>query len=159
MGLKTIKRDQSSTCLTNSTTLLFKKSFLTSTISASLLTSLLLWCYYQRVILTTSVRPTLPRPIFGGANSQQSFLSNASRSQKVRKLCVARPSSNNCHSEEEIFGKYSVIDTPFYHLWSAYVERNGAYPKCILIYSWNLPCSRCTEAIIQVTGKKAIQWC
>ena len=68
---------------------------------------------------------------------------------KYGNYVVARPSSNSCHSEEEIFGQYSVIDTPFYDLWRAYVECNGTSPKCILIYSWNLPCSRCTEAIIR----------
>ena len=67
---------------------------------------------------------------------------------------VARPFSNSYHSEEEIFGKYSVTDSPFSHLWSAYVERNDEDPKCILIYSWNLPCTRCTEAIIRSLGKE-----
>ena len=67
---------------------------------------------------------------------------------------VARPSSSSCHSEEEIFGQYSVIDSPFSRLWSAYVGRNGTYPKCILIYSWNLPCSRCTDVIIRSLGEQ-----
>jgi hypothetical protein len=48
-----------------------------------------------------------------------------------------------------IFGQYSVIDSPFSHLWSAYVEHTGAYPKCVLVYSWNLPCTRCTDVIIR----------
>ena len=65
---------------------------------------------------------------------------------------VARP--NSYHSEEEIFGQYSVIGSPFSRLWSAYVGRNGAYPKCILIYSWNLPCSRCTDVIIRSLGEQ-----
>ena len=68
---------------------------------------------------------------------------------KYRNYVVARPDGNNCHSEEEIFGQYSVTDSPFSHLWSAYVKHSGAYPKCILIYSWNLPCSRCTNVIIR----------
>lgn len=62
---------------------------------------------------------------------------------------VARPSSNNCHSEEEIFGKYSSIDSPFSLLWSTYVKHNRASPKCILFYTWNLPCSRCTDVVIR----------
>ena len=62
---------------------------------------------------------------------------------------VARPLSNSYHSEEEIFGQHSVTDSPFSHLWSSYVKHADAYPKCILIYSWNLPCSRCTEVIIR----------
>ena len=70
---------------------------------------------------------------------------------KYGNYIVARPSSNSCHSEEEIFGhQCSVTDSPFSHLWNTYVERNhGAYPKCIFIYSWNLPCSRCTDVIIR----------
>ena len=63
---------------------------------------------------------------------------------------IATPISNGYHSEEAIFGLYSVNDSPFSHLWNMYVERNhGAYPKCVLIYSWNLPCSRCTNVIIR----------
>ena len=60
---------------------------------------------------------------------------------------VARPFSNGYHSEEEIFGQHSVTDSPFSHLWSSYVKHANAYPKYILIYSWNLPCSRCTDVI------------
>ena len=62
---------------------------------------------------------------------------------------AAHPSSDGCHSEEEIFGKYSSINSPFSRLWSAYMRRNGSPPKCVLLYSWNLPCSRCTDVIIR----------
>ena len=62
---------------------------------------------------------------------------------------VARPRDNSCHSEEEIFGKYSSIDSPFDNLWNTYFERNHSFPKCILLYTWNLPCSRCTDVIIR----------
>ena len=61
---------------------------------------------------------------------------------------VACPNSS-WHSEEEIFGKYSSHDSPFSQLWTAYVRRNGSPPKCVLLYSWNLPCSRCTDVIIR----------
>ena len=68
---------------------------------------------------------------------------------------VATPISNSYHSEEVIFGLYSTNDGPFSHLWNTYVEHNnGAYPKCILIYSWNLPCSRCTDVIIRSLGEE-----
>ena len=61
---------------------------------------------------------------------------------------VARPSScNSWHSEEEIFG--SSIHSHFSQLWSAYMRCNGSPPKCVLLYSWNLPCSRCTDVIIR----------
>ena len=62
---------------------------------------------------------------------------------------VASPSSNSWHSEEEILGKYSSINSPFSQLWNAYVKHNGSPPKCVLLYSWNLPCSRCTDVIIR----------
>ena len=61
---------------------------------------------------------------------------------------VARPNSS-WHSEEEIFGKCSSNDSPFSQLWTAYVRRNGSTPKCVLLYTWNLPCSRCTDVIIR----------
>ena len=62
---------------------------------------------------------------------------------------VAHPRDNSCHSEEEIFGKYSSIESPFDNLWNTYVEQNHSFPKCILLYTWNLPCSRCTDVIIR----------
>ena len=62
---------------------------------------------------------------------------------------VARPDNNNRHSEEVIFGIHSTANTPFEKLWRAYVEKHNAPPKHILLYSWNQPCSRCTEAIIR----------
>ena len=62
---------------------------------------------------------------------------------------VARPVDNSYHSEEEIFGKYSSTNSPFIQLWNSYISRNGTSPKCILLYSWNLPCSRCTNVIIR----------
>ena len=62
---------------------------------------------------------------------------------------AARPSSDGCHSEEEIFGKYSSINSPFSQLWTAYLKRNRSTPKCVLLYSWQLPCSRCTDVIIR----------
>ena len=61
---------------------------------------------------------------------------------------VARPNSS-WHSEEEIFGKYSSHDSPFSQLWSAYEKLNHSPPKCVLLYTWNLPCSRCTDVIIR----------
>ena len=62
---------------------------------------------------------------------------------------VARPVENSYHSEEEIFGKYSSTNIPFIELWNSYIRYNGTSPKCILLYSWNLPCSRCTNVIIR----------
>ena len=64
-----------------------------------------------------------------------------------RNYIVARP-NGSWHSEEEIFGKHHSTDNPFSRLWSAYMRRNGSPPKCVLLYTWNLPCSRCTDVII-----------
>ena len=71
---------------------------------------------------------------------------------------VARPRSNSCHSEEEIFGKYSSIESPFSNLWSVYVKQNRSLPKCILVYTWNLPCNRCTEVIIRSLDEVPYCW-
>ena len=68
---------------------------------------------------------------------------------------AAQPINNNCHSEEVIFGKYSTINSPFDELWRAYVDRNGTSPICILLYSWNQPCARCTDVIIRVAEEKS----
>ena len=66
---------------------------------------------------------------------------------------VARPSHiNGWHSEIVIFGGGHSFIMPghFSLLWEAYVDHhNGAKPKCILLYSWNLPCSCCTDVIIR----------
>ena len=67
---------------------------------------------------------------------------------------VARPSHNSWHSEEVIFSESVILSSPFSCLWDAYVECSGQYPKCILLYSWNLPCSRCTDVIIRSLGDR-----
>ena len=67
---------------------------------------------------------------------------------------TARP-SNKYHSEVKLFEQCSdLTDTPFYHLWRSYVKQNGDYPECVLIYSWNLPCSHCTDVIIKSLAKE-----
>ena len=62
---------------------------------------------------------------------------------------AARPDSVSCHSEEEIFGKYSSINSPFRQLWTAYTSHNGSTPNCVLLYTWQLPCTQCTDVIIR----------
>lgn len=71
-----------------------------------------------------------------------------------RNYLVAR-TSNKYHSEEKLFGQCSELtETPFNHLCSAYVDHNHSNPKCILIYSWNFPCSQCTDLIVRSLGEK-----
>ena len=65
---------------------------------------------------------------------------------------VARFESCEYHSEEVVFGpKY---DNPFSQLWSAYVHENNNEPKAIIMYSWNLPCRRCTELIVNILSEE-----
>ena len=88
---------------------------------------------------------------FVPSNDGQPLLDNnyGSMPQKATQYgnyIVARPISSSCHSEEEIFENRN---SPFSQLWSAYVKHNGSPPKCVLLYSWNLPCSHCTDVIIR----------
>ena len=64
-----IKRDQSLNCLAIFMTLSLTKSFLISLVSAAKAISLLLWCYCQRTILITSVRPASPLLTVQGSQS------------------------------------------------------------------------------------------
>ena len=67
----------------------------------------------------------------------------ARTADKKKKKCI-------CHSEKKLFGKCSELtDTPFNLLWKSYLEYCHPYPKCILIYSWNFPCSNCTDLILK----------
>jgi hypothetical protein len=71
-----------------------------------------------------------------------------------RNYIVAR-TTKNYHSEEKLFGRHcsELTDTPFNHLWRAYWKHNHSHPKCIMIYSWNFPCSCCTDTIIKSLGE------
>ena len=72
----------------------------------------------------------------------------------LRNYLVAR-TSNKYHSEEKLFRQCSEsMETPFNGLYSAYVDHNHSHPKCILIYSWNFPCSQCTDLIVRSLGEK-----
>ena len=97
----------------------------------------------RNIFGTTFVPSNDGRPLLD--NNYASMPQNATH---YGNYIVARPSSSSCHSEEEIFGKYS-LNIPFSQLWSAYVKHNGSPPKCVLLYSWYLPCSRCTDVIIR----------
>ena len=56
---------------------------------------------------------------------------------------VARP-THRFHAEEEIFRQTSK----FNQLWDSYTDLLFASPDYILIFSWILPCSKCTDLII-----------
>ena len=63
---------------------------------------------------------------------------------------VARPiRRKNYHAEIEIFGNPSTCNSNFKKLWDAYQLKRGKRPDYILIFSWILPCSNCTEVIIE----------
>ena len=90
---------------------------------------------------------------FVPSDDGQPLLNKYHPSMPLNKTCygnyiVARPNSS-WHSEEEIFGKYSSINSHFCELWTAYMRHNRSTPKCVLLYSWQLPCSRCTDVIIR----------
>ena len=60
---------------------------------------------------------------------------------------VARPRNDNHHAEKEIF---EHLD----QLWKGFVQHNrGIPPKCFILYSWNFPCSKCTNLIISSFNK------
>ena len=91
--------------------------------------------------------PSSPRqPLL---NNQELTMPSANR---FGNYIVARFESCQYHSEEVVFGpKY---DNPFSQLWSAYVHENNSRPKAIIMYSWNFPCSRCTELIVSILGEQ-----
>ena len=91
-----------------------------------------------------------PSDAFGRPIIDNSFSLMPQDPSKYRNYIVARP-SNKYHSEIKLFGE---IDSSFNLLWRSYIKHNGAYPKCVLIYSWNLPCSHCTDVIIRSLGEK-----
>ena len=95
-----------------------------------------------------------PSDFWGHPILNRNFSLMPQNSENYGNYIVARPSSSSCHTEEEIFGQYSVVGSPFSRLWSAYVKRNNVSPKFILIYSWILPCSRCTDVIIRSLGEE-----
>ena len=53
---------------------------------------------------------------------------------------VARP-DNGRHCEE-------IMLDQEYRLWNAYKDHHSTGPRCIILYSWLLPCSDCTREII-----------
>ena len=71
---------------------------------------------------------------------------------KYHNYIVARPTldgSSSRHSEVEIFGNSNYSNSGrFDQLWNAYVTYHLSAPDYVLIYSWNLPCSNCTDTII-----------
>ena len=95
-----------------------------------------------------------PSDAFGRPIVNNSFSLMPQDPSKYGNYIVARPSIRY-HSEVKLFEQCSeMTDTPFNHLWRGYVERNRAYPKCVLIYSWYLPCSHCTDVIIKSLGEE-----
>ena len=60
---------------------------------------------------------------------------------------VARPRNDNHHAEKEIF---EHLD----QLWKGFMRHNHRIPpKCFILYSWNFPCTKCTQLIIDSFNK------
>ena len=57
---------------------------------------------------------------------------------------VARPrKKKDFHAEDIIFEKLS-------QLWDGYLSHNNYVPpKCFILYTWNVPCTKCTDLIIK----------
>ena len=132
-------------CQKTSTILSVVQSFLPLKSSAWLATNLQLWSYFLRTTFIISgiqglFLAMMDNPFFKIVIHQCHVINYGN-------YIVARPISNSWHSEEEIFG--SSINSHFYELWTAYVRHNHSPPKCVLLYTWNLPCSRCTDVIIR----------
>ena len=60
---------------------------------------------------------------------------------------VARPLNDSHHAEEVILENLN-------QLWKGFMSHNhGIPPKCLILYSWNFPCTRCTDLIIRSFNK------
>ena len=58
----------------------------------------------------------------------------------LKNYLVARPDKGH-HCEK-------ILLDQEYQLWNAYTEDHPRGPRCILLYSWLLPCSECTSKIL-----------
>ena len=58
----------------------------------------------------------------------------------LKNYLVARPDKGQ-HCEE-------ILLNQEYQLWNAYEDHHRTGPKCIILYSWLLPCSDCTTEIL-----------
>ena len=80
-----------------------------------------------------------------------------------------RPVVNNTQSYTPARGKFGnyivarphngqdaeiVILRQFETLWEAYIHKNGEQPHSILLYSWLMPCTKCTEMIINTLARR-----
>ena len=63
----------------------------------------------------------------------------------LKNYLVARPDGGGRHHCEKILLNQE------YQLWDAYTEDHPTGPKCIILYSWLLPCSECTSKIINLS--------
>ena len=60
----------------------------------------------------------------------------------LKNYLVARPDGDGRHHCEKILLDHED------QLWDAYTEDHPTGPKCIILYSWLLPCSECTSEIL-----------
>lgn len=75
-------------------------------------------------------------------------LSMPDNEKECHNYIVARPDINaNHHAEKEIF---EHLD----QLWNGFLRHSrGIPPKCFILYSWNFPCTKCTQLIIDSFNK------
>jgi hypothetical protein len=79
-------------------------------------------------------------------------VSMPSERKQYRNYIVARyESSRESGSEDDPIDYHSeeTIISELDHLWKGYMKfTKGVAPKCFILYSWNFPCTDCTETII-----------
>lgn len=80
--------------------------------------------------------------------TNNSNLSMPENVEQYHNYIVARPKNDNHHAEKEIF---EHLD----QLWDGFLRHsnNGIPPKCFILYSWNFPCTKCTQLIINSFNK------
>ena len=70
-------------------------------------------------------------------------LSMPSSKEDYHNYIVARPLNDNRHSEAVILDELDKV-------WNGFMSHNDNNPpKCFILYSWNVPCSKCTDLIIR----------
>ena len=85
-----------------------------------------------------------------GTLTDCSKVSMPSKRKQYRNYIVARYESiRECDEISIDYHSEEIIVRELDYLWKGYMKfRRGVPPKCFILYSWNFPCTDCTEAII-----------
>ena len=80
--------------------------------------------------------------------TSQSSLSMPASEEDYHNYIVARPRNNHVHSEALIFQNLDKLCKGYSS------HNNGIPPKCFILYSWNFPCTKCTDLIIKSFNRR-----